>query len=107
MCKILDGLHEYVPESALTSEVTLDSGEVKTQVEYKLTKILLGGDQLTVARAYGAKGIRANHDDSKSRLEGIIPVVEDWHTRMTLMQVYYCAYICMCTVPLSHVLGEV
>lgn len=87
MCKILDNLHDYVPSTITTSEVTLDSGEKITHVDYKLTKILLGGDQLTVARAHGAKGIRLNHEDSKSCLKGIVPVVEDWHARQTLMQV--------------------
>ena len=56
-------------------------------MDYKLTKILLGGDQLTVARAHSAKGMRVNHENAKSCLKGIIPVIEDWHTRLTLMKV--------------------
>lgn len=87
MCKILDCLHEYVPSTAVASEVTLDDGEIMTHVDYKLIQQLLGGDQLTVARVHSAQGIRENHEDSISALRGIIPVVEDWHTRLTLMQV--------------------
>lgn len=88
MCKILDHLHlHYIPSTATTKEIVLENGETITHVDYNLVKILLGGDQVTVARTHGAKGIRLNHEDSKSSLKGIIPVVEDWHTRQTLMQV--------------------
>ena len=87
MCKILDCLHEYVPSTPVPSEVVLDSGETTIHMDYKLTKILLCGDQLTVARAHGAKGMRVNHENAKSCLKGIIPVIEDWHTRLTLMKV--------------------
>ena len=31
--------------------------------------------------------MRASHDRPSDRLEGIIPIVEDWHSRMTLMRV--------------------
>lgn len=64
--------------------------EKYSHTDFELVKLLLGGDQLTVARIHSAKGIRANHEDSKSCLKGLIPVVEDWHTRMTLMQVCVC-----------------
>ena len=45
--------------------------------------ILLGGDQLTAARARGSKSLRASHDSAKDRLDGLVPVVEDWHARVT------------------------
>ena len=67
--------------------MVLDSGETIIHMDYKVIKILLGGDQLTVARAHGAKGMRVNHETAKSCLKGIIPVIEDWHTRLTLMKV--------------------
>ena len=52
-------------------------------------KILLGGDQLiiTVARVRGAQALRMSQDKAKDRLEGVVPVDEDWHARMTLMKV--------------------
>ena len=49
--------------------------------------VLPGGDQLTVACARDAQAMRASHDRPSDRLEGSIPVVEDWHSRMTLMRV--------------------
>ena len=57
------------------------------QMEVCFILMTLGGDQLSVARAQGAQAMRASHDSFLERLEGIIPVVEDWHSRMTLKRV--------------------
>lgn len=89
MCTILDCLHKYVPSTSTSEQVTLDSGEKVTHIDYNLAPILLGGDQLTVARARGAKSIRRNHENTKHCLKGIIPVIEDWHARQTLTQVIF------------------
>ena len=48
---------------------------------------LFGGDQLTIARARGAISIRYGHELPEEQLKGLIPAMEDWHTRMTLMKV--------------------
>lgn len=87
MCKILDSLHQYVPSKEINVTLTLPDGNKIERSDYRLTRILLGGDQLTVARIYGAQGMRRSHDHTKEKLSGIIPVVEDWHSRQTLMQV--------------------
>ena len=79
MCKILDSLHKYVPTQPTCKQLTLPNGNVIAHEDFKLYPILLGGDQLTVARAQKAVAIRANHENSKDRLEGIIPVIEDWY----------------------------
>ena len=86
MCKILDNLHDYVPSTSSSHVVTLDDGTTENHTDYNLTRILMGGDQLTVARANTAKLIRLNHENSKSRLRGIVPVIEDWHSRLTLVK---------------------
>ena len=44
--------------------------------------ILIGGDQLTAARARGALRAKANEDKPSLRLEGFIPVAEDWHAKV-------------------------
>ena len=41
------------------------------------------------SQARGAKSLRSSHDNAKDRLEGLLPVVEDWHARLTLAKVYY------------------
>lgn len=87
MCKILDELHKYVPSMSTEEEIALPDGRVFSHNDYKLSQILLGGDQVTVARVRGAVGVRSNHENAQDRLEGIVPVIEDWHSRQVLMQV--------------------
>ena len=80
----------------LSDEHTVDvlvpsiSGVVPV-VETKCHQILLGGDQLTVARARGSQLAMADGCSVSKRMEGLVPVVEDWHTRVVLAEVrlYY------------------
>ena len=46
--------------------------------------VLLGGDHLTAARARGANKTK---DAPTSRLEGLVPVAEDWHTKVIFLEV--------------------
>ena len=57
--------------------------------------ILFGGDQLTVCRACSAQSARNNDDLSDERFDGLIPVTEDWHARMTLLRVRANCDICL------------
>ncbi len=61
-----------------------------SELEYDDTQfhsILYGGDQLTAARMRGTRALRMTQDRRVDRFEGGIPVLEDWHARMTLMKV--------------------
>ena len=49
--------------------------------------ILLGGDQLTVARVRGAQRIRNNSENGRACLEGFHAVAEDWHTKLCYLKV--------------------
>ena len=42
---------------------------------------------MTVCRSRGAQAARCNDDVAVERLDGITPVAEDWHARLTLMRV--------------------
>ena len=42
---------------------------------------------MTVCRSRGAQSAQCNDDNPVGQLEGLIPVAEDWHTRLTLMRV--------------------
>ncbi len=53
----------------------------------KFFEILFGGDQLTTARACGVKALRLGHETAHDRLDGLFPIVEDWHARVTLLKV--------------------
>ena len=45
---------------------------------------------LTAKRAHWAQHIRENSDRKRHRLEGIIPIIEDWHAKMCLVGVSHC-----------------
>ena len=49
--------------------------------------ILFGGDQVTRERATHAQDAKAQSSGSQKKLKGVIPKVEDWHTRMCFYQV--------------------
>lgn len=92
MCEIMDKLHDYVPAKQVveTFDIFEDGNPVEME-ECVFHQILLGGDQLTVARARGSAAIHADHIahicTSRDRLEGLLPVVEDWHAKQCLLKV--------------------
>ena len=79
--------HKYVPTHSQEGQLALPNGSTIEFDDTKFFQILFGGDQLTVARARGAQALRATHDTAKERLEGLCPVLEDWHARMILLKV--------------------
>lgn len=89
MVDILDALHEYVPTKTCHTTIScpVEASEVPIRVDY-MHKILLGGDQLTAVRVRGAQRMRAGSMHGTGRLEGFIPVVEDWHAKVCLLEVY-------------------
>ncbi len=89
MVDIMEDLHEYVPTVSSKVEVDVPGAENET-VELDMDQfhyILMGGDQLTAARARGTKAIRSNSERQKEKLEGLVPVCEDWHSKMCLLGV--------------------
>jgi len=61
------------------SEITFD--------DTHFFRILLRGNQLTVVRVHATQALLATEDKAIDRLEGILPIVADWHARMTPMLV--------------------
>ena len=76
---------KLVPTEPAEGQHMLPNGSTVPYHDTWFFKILLGGDQLTVARVRGTQTLRDSEDKVVDRLEGVIPVVEDWHARMTLM----------------------
>lgn len=88
MVEIMSSLHQYVPTVKYVEDCFIPSTGLTTQVpKASLHPIIIGGDQLTAARARGAKKAKLHVDSPISRLEGLIPVAEDWHTKVTLLEV--------------------
>ena len=84
MAEIMQHLHGYVPYEEYKEDISVvDSEGVDIHVELhkaNMHPILLGGDQLTAARARGVRKCKVND-------EGLIPVAEDWHTRLNFLGV--------------------
>lgn len=94
MCEIMDEIHKYVPSRHVTALFPLFHEE--DDVEYDdevFHKILLGGDQVTVARARSSIAARLDHPTLRERLQGLLPVVEDWHAKQCLLKVCTVSYI--------------
>ena len=87
MGKILDYYMKLVPALRCEQHVSLPNGGVIDTDNTQFFSILFGGDQLTVARIRSTQALRDTHDSAVDCCEGIISVIEDWHSRMTLMKV--------------------
>jgi len=88
MVSILDALHEYVPTSISSMELYTEGQEEPDVIEVdNFHHILFGGDQVTVVRALSGQAVRANSENQRKRLQGFVPTIEDWHTKMCFMEV--------------------
>ncbi len=83
MAIILEDLHErYIPKKEQQQMVTLQDGTERTVDGTMYHQLLIGGDQLTVARVGGAASLRITHDTFE-RLTGVVPVKElAWTTHL-------------------------
>ncbi len=93
MSHILDAYMDIVPTLPVEGKHVLPNGSSLAIDNTQFHKILLGGDQLTVARVRGTQALRFSEEKAVDRLEGVIPLVEDWHTRMTLNKVSYLQFV--------------
>ena len=99
MIQIVSHLHQYVPAVEHTVDVFIPSRtESVSQQLVRFHRVLLGGDQLTVARTRGSQDAMANSSTAIKRLEGVIPVVEDWHARVVLAEVCVVTNLIICYV---------
>ena len=97
MIAIMEHFQQYVPLETETSTVDVEGiGEKEIHAD-RFHHVLFGGDQLTAKRARGSQYVRSNSLRGKERLEGLKPVVEDWHTKVLVCEgnVWYMyMYVC-------------
>ena len=96
MVDILHELHKFVPAKSETKDVPVpNSTEVRSLKEIAFHRLLFGGDQLTAKRARVRIRIRNNSTNSADHLKGLLPVAEDWHTKLVFLEVYTmsCNYV--------------
>ena len=90
MKDVLVNLQQYVPIKSETDQlVDPDDGEPVEITTDHFHYILFGGDQLTVERATGAKRTRSNESRGVDRLDGLVPVIEDWHSKVIFLKVRF------------------
>ena len=68
-----------MPNERSTQEFLTAPGKVFFLQLDHFSLVLLGRDQLTVAEMRGTQRIRRNSYSGRGRVEGLAPVVEDWH----------------------------
>ena len=80
MCRILEKLHEYVPQQCETEKMLLENG---IEMEYEMCKLslVLARDQLTCARICGAQALRSHGDNNLKKLNGFLPATMDWYAK--------------------------
>lgn len=66
---------------------------IHTDLQFLLFGQISGGDQVTVARVQGSKRIGSKSERGQVALEGLEPVVEDWHAKVCLLGVSIHVYI--------------
>ena len=69
------------------NSIALPYGSTCTYDNTQFHNLVVGGDQLTAARARGAITLQLLHSNPVHHLDGITPILEDWHARMTLVKV--------------------
>jgi len=69
MVDLLDNLNAYVP-----TEVAHTTVEIQRMQADTMHRVLVGGDQLTVARMKGAQRIRDHSEHDAGHLKGLSPL---------------------------------
>lgn len=87
MIGILEGLQKYVPSKLTEIAEKIPGTDQKEEKTFVTT--LVGGDYLSAVRARGALLIRSNSELQEDCLKGMLPVAEDWHAKVCLMEVSY------------------
>ena len=83
----METIQDCVPVHSETTTVEIPGiGEKEVHADW-FHHILFGGDMLTAKRARGSKYVRSNSARGLERLEGLLPVVEDWHTKVCFIGV--------------------
>ena len=91
MAHIMESFNQYVPSELSSQHMTVNGKEYEYD-DSKLIQLLVFGDQLTIAKARSAAVLREPQRGKLDRLEGFVPCVADWHSRMCFLQVCYPLY---------------
>ena len=91
---IMTHLQKYVPIQSVSDKASDPKSNEEVEVfQDCFHYILFGGDQLTVERAMGCKEHFDNEWRGLDHLEGLLPVIEDWHAKVCLLKVIIILHI--------------
>ena len=75
--------------------VTIDNSVVDPETDeriiirsQKLRPVLFGGDQLMAERIHECRRTRSNATNTAEKLQGLLPVIEDWYSKVALWKVH-------------------
>ena len=85
MMEILEEYKKFVPSKVVKLEEPIPRVETTEDKLYVTT--LVGGDYLSVTRAREAQYIRRTSELKENRLDGMLPVAEDWHAKVCFLEV--------------------
>ena len=91
MLDILKVVHNYVPMVQHTTHEIVNIDDTEDEaivVQQQVHPVLFGGDQMTVERSRNIQNVLSTSDTASARLQGIVPVAEDWHAKMCLYKVH-------------------
>ena len=83
-----DMIDIVVPMQQVTRELPVPGQEPIHMADQNYWITILGGDLLSAVRVRGAQRIRNNSPTSEAKLNGILPVAEDWHCKLYFMEVH-------------------
>ena len=83
MVEILEHYQQYIPHGNVNVNVP---GSTETVDKQYITTLIVR-DYLSASRARGGQIIRSNSEFQEHGLGGIMPVAEDWHAKVCLMEV--------------------
>lgn len=89
MTEILTHIQRYAPCQHVEVQQEL---EPFVYTDYKYVTTLVGGDQLSTARARSCVAMQENAENNLDKLNGLLPVAEDWHAKVCFMQVSFHNY---------------
>ncbi len=84
MTSILIHLQRYVPCKATEKQLDMDPF---MYTDYEFVRTLVGGDQLSTARVRGCMMVQENSQNYFDKINGLLPVSEDRHTKVCFMEV--------------------
>ena len=84
MICILEELQKYIPSKVIDIQKKIPGSNLTEEKTFITT--LVGGDYLSAVRARGAM-LRGNSELQEHGLNDFLPVSEDWHAKVCLMEV--------------------